>query len=86
MGIPMSDKKAFRKKLVNFVEKYELWFYASTVILYLIGIPLSIAVFPDTTMVTFVVVSFTGFTASIGTLATALLTADQNKEQKNKNE
>jgi hypothetical protein len=78
------NKKDFRKKLVNFVEKYELWFYGATVLLYIIGIPISIAVFPDTTMATFVIVSFTGFTASVGTLATALLTADQNKREKNK--
>lgn len=81
-----SDKKKFRKTLVDFVEKYELWFYGTTVLLYIIGIPISIAVFPDTTMATFVVVSFTGLTASIGTMATALLSADQNKEDKNKDE
>jgi hypothetical protein len=35
-------------------------------------------------MATLIVVLFTGFTSSIATLATALLTADQNKRDKGK--
>jgi hypothetical protein len=78
------NKSTFRKKLVKFVEKYELWFYGSTAVLYLIGIPLSILVFPDASLATYVLLSFTGITSSIGALATALLTADQNKREKGK--
>lgn len=73
-------KISVRKKLVNFVEKYELWFYGITVALFAVGIPLSIVAFPDTSMATFVIVSLTGFTSAVGALATALLAADQNKE------
>lgn len=82
----MSTKRAFRKKLVNFIEKYELWFYGITVFLNLISIPIFIWVFPDTSLATLIVVLFTGVTSSIGALATTLLTADQNKEIKNKDE
>jgi len=80
----MSNKAEIRKKLVDFVEKYELWFYTLTVIMNIISIPIFIWVFPDTSLATLIVVLFTGFTASVGTLATALLTADQNKRDKGK--
>lgn len=80
----MSSKAEFRKKLVNFIEKYELWFYTITVFLNLISIPIFLLVFPDTSLATLIVVLFTGFTSSVATLATALLTADQNKRDKGK--
>lgn len=86
IGVLMNKKRAFRKKLVDFVEKYELWFYSITVFLNIISIPIFIWVFPDTSLATLIVVLFTGFTSSVATLATALLTADQNKELKNKDE
>lgn len=80
----MSSKVKFRKKLVDFIEKYELWFYGITVLLNLISIPIFIWVFPDTSLATLIVVLFTGFTASVGALATTLLSADQNKREKGK--
>lgn len=79
-----TEKVKFRKKLVNFIEKYELWFYGLTVFLNLISIPIFIWVFPDTSLATLIVVLFTGFTASVGAFATTLLTADQNKREKGK--
>lgn len=82
----MSKQKTIRKRLVNFIEKYELWFYGSAVVLSLIVIPISLLVFPDTTLATFVLVSLSGLLNSVGAFATVLLSADATKEIKNKDE
>ena len=65
--------------LVQFIKRWTVPWYAVTVALYLVLIPLSLSVFPNTTLITTVFVLFSGFTASIASLASALISADQEK-------
>lgn len=76
-----NSNKDFKEKIVDFIEKYEVLFYAGGLILTIFSIPLSLAYFPDDTMATFIMVALTGVVNGLGTLATALI-SQQDREEK----
>lgn len=76
-----NSNKDFKEKIVDFIEKYEVVFYAGGLILTILSIPLSLAYFPDDTMATFIVVALTSVVNGLGTLATALI-SQQDREEK----
>lgn len=76
-----NSNKDFKEKIVDFIEKYEVLFYAGGLILTVLSIPLSLAYFPDDTMATFIMVALTGVVNGLGTLATALI-SQQDREEK----
>lgn len=73
-------QKKFRTRVVEFLEKYTIHWYAITAILYFTMIPLSIWVFPNTTLFVTIIVLFSGFTASVASLASTLIDLKQNDE------
>ncbi len=76
-----NSNKDFKEKIVDFIEKYEVLFYAGGLILTVLSIPLSLAYFPNDTMATFIMVALTGVVNGLGTLATALI-SQQDREEK----
>jgi uncharacterized membrane protein YdjX (TVP38/TMEM64 family) len=66
--------------LVRFIKKTMVPWYLVTTILYFLAIPLTIWVFPATTLILSVFVLFGGFTASMASLASALVTAEQDEQ------
>lgn len=73
-------QKQFRQKVVAFLERYTIHWYVATAILYAAMIPLTIWVFPSTTLLVTVVVLFSGFTASVASLASTLVDMKQSDE------
>jgi hypothetical protein len=65
--------------LVKFLKRWAVPWYLLTVVLYAACIPATIFVFPSTTLLLTVFVLFGGFTASVASLASALISADQDK-------
>lgn len=65
--------------LVKFLKRWTVPWYGLTVLLYALAIPFTIFVFPSTTLILTVIVLFSGFTASVASLASALISADQDK-------
>lgn len=76
-----NSNKDLKEKIVDFIEKYEVIFYAGGLLLTVLSIPLSLAYFPDDTMATFIMVALTGVVNGLGTLATALI-SQQDREEK----
>lgn len=76
-----NSNSGFKAKIVDFIEKYEVLFYAGGLILTVLSIPLSLAYFPNDTMATFIMVALTGVVNGLGTLATALI-SQQDREEK----
>jgi hypothetical protein len=64
---------------VRLLKRLTVPWYGLTVFLYAISIPLTIWVFPSTTLLLTIFVLFGGFTASVASLASALISADQEK-------
>lgn len=77
----MSKKRAIRKKIVNFLKKYHIYFHTASLILILLSIPISLMFFPDETVATFVMVSISGFTSALGTLADSLISVDDSIDE-----
>lgn len=75
----MSKLQQFRDKAVAFLIKHDVLFNGITLILSVIAIPVSLLVFPNATVATFVLVSMTGVTGAIAALSASLLTADDRK-------
>ncbi len=73
-------QRKFRESLVGFLERYTIHFYVIATILYLLMIPLSIWVFPSTTMLLTVIVLFSGFVSSVASLASTLIDLKQNDD------
>lgn len=67
-----------RRALVRFLQKYSVWWYLITVVLYGLMIPLTIWVFPATTILLTIVVLFGGFTSSVASLAAVLSDAEDS--------
>lgn len=65
--------------LVRIIKKTMVPWYAVTTVLYFAAIPLTIWIFPATTLLLTVFVLFGGFTASMASLASALISADQDR-------
>jgi hypothetical protein len=61
------------------IKKLTIPWYAVTTLLYMAAIPMTIWVFPSTTLILSIFVLFGGFTASMASLASALITAEQDK-------
>ena len=68
-----------RDKVVAFLIKHDVLFNGLTLLLAVVAIPISLLVFPDTTVATFVLVSMTGVTGAIASLSASLMTADERK-------
>lgn len=66
----------WRRPLVRFLQKYAVWWYIVTAFLYAMMIPLTVWVFPSTTLLVTIVVLFSGFTASMASLASVLSDAE----------
>lgn len=66
-------------RFVAIIKRLTVPWYAITTLLYLTSIPLTIWVFPSTTLLLLIFVLFGGFTASMASLASALITAEQDK-------
>jgi hypothetical protein len=66
-------------KLVSVIKRLTVPWYAITTFLYFTSIPMTIWVFPQTTLLLSVFVLFSGFTASLASLASALISAEQDK-------
>lgn len=77
----MSKKRAIRKKIVNFLKKYHIYFHTASLILILLSIPVSLMFFPNETIATFVMVSISGFTSALGTLADSLISVDDSIDE-----
>lgn len=73
-----SSQHKFRETATEFLERYTIHFYVVTAILYGMMIPLSILVFPSTTMLVTIIVLFSGFTTSVASLASVLVDMHQN--------
>jgi hypothetical protein len=65
--------------LVRFIKKWTVPWYTITMLLYAAAIPMTIWVFPSTTLILSIFVLFGGFTASMASLASALISAEQDK-------
>lgn len=80
----MSKQRAIRKKVVNFLKKYHIYFHTASLILILLSIPVSLMFFPNETISTFVMVSISGLTSAIGTLADSLISVDDSIDEDEK--
>lgn len=76
----MHAQKKFRQKAAAFVKRYTLHWYILTMVLYAAAIPLTIWVFPATTLILTVVILFSGFTASVASLASVITDAEQDEK------
>lgn len=72
-NVSMNTVKSY---FVKYLAKYMLWWYAITALLYFVAIPITIWVFPATTLHLAILILFSGFTASMGSLASALMEKD----------
>lgn len=77
----MSKQRRFRKAVVGFLKKYHIYFHSFTLILIALSIPVSLAFFPNDTMATFIMVSISGLTSAIGTLADSLISVDDSIDE-----
>lgn len=64
--------------LVRFIKKTMVPWYLLTTLLYFAAIPMTIFVFPSTTLLLTIFVLFGGFTSSMASLASALVSAEQD--------
>jgi hypothetical protein len=65
--------------LVRIIKKTMVPWYLVTTLLYMAAIPMTIFVFPSTTLLLTIFVLFGGFTASMASLASALVSAEQEE-------
>lgn len=79
----MADNtETFRQRVVQFLIKHDVMFNTIAFLLAVVAIPISLAVFPDATMATFVIAGLTGVSASAGALSASLMSADERKRDK----
>jgi len=64
--------------LVKAIKKYRVGWAWLTLLLYVIAVPFTIIVFPENNMWLGLLVLFSGFTASLATLADLLVNAEDN--------
>lgn len=79
----MSNQRTIRKIVVNFLKKYHIIFHTISLVLIALSIPVSLMFFPNDTMATFVMVSISGLTSAIGTLADSLISVDDSIDEDN---
>jgi hypothetical protein len=75
----MKHEHRVRNQMAKLVKKYLVHWYAVTTLLYAAAIPFTIFLFPATTLILTVIVLFSGFTASIASLASVLVDVDDSK-------
>jgi hypothetical protein len=68
------------RRLTKFIQEYRLLWAYVTLVLYIIAIPVTVIVFPTNSMWLGLLVLFSGFTASLTTLADLLVSAE-HKDQ-----
>lgn len=76
----MDTKQTFRQKIVQFLIKHDVLFNTLTLLLAVVAIPISLLVFPDTTMATFVIASLTGVTGAVGAVSASLMSAEDRRK------
>jgi hypothetical protein len=69
-----------RKRLKRFIKRYALHWFVITVIGYLLMIPLTIWLFPATTLSLSIYILLLGFTSSVASLADVLPEEDEDVE------
>lgn len=76
----MKHEHRIRRTLADLTKRYLVHWYAVTTLLYAAAIPFTVWVFPATTLILTVIVLFSGFTASIASLASVLVDVDETKK------
>jgi hypothetical protein len=66
-----------RRSLARLIRRYRIQWAVITVVLYVVAVPVSIIIFPDNNIWLAMLVLFSGFTASLTTLAD-LITDDDD--------
>lgn len=66
----------FRRWLVKVIPRYALAWYAITALIYLSAIPLTVLLFPRTTLTLSIIVLVGSFTSSVASLASVVMTAE----------
>lgn len=79
-----NNTETFRQKVVKFLIKHDVLFNTCAFLLAVVAIPISLLVFPNATMATFVIAGLTGVSASAGALSASLMTADERKRESDK--
>lgn len=69
----MNKERRFRRAITRWLRANTIAFAAWTAVSYLMLIPISIFVFPDTSLITTVLVVFTGLTSSVASLGSLLV-------------
>lgn len=77
----MSKPETFRQKLVKFLVKHDVMFNLCAFLLAVAAIPISLAVFPNATIATFVIAALMGVSSTAAALASSLMTADERKNE-----
>jgi hypothetical protein len=75
----MSAPRRVVSPLSRFIQRWTLPFYVSTALLYLVLIPMTLLVFPSTTLILTLIILITGALSAMGTLGDALVAHEQNK-------
>jgi hypothetical protein len=68
-----------RKKLARLIRRYRLAWAVVTVLLYVVAVPFTIVIFPENNMWLGLLVLFSGFTASMTTLAELVTDEDDGE-------
>lgn len=66
-----------KSKLVYYIKQYRLLWAWSTLALYVVAFPATIVIFPGNSLWLALVVLFSGFTATLTTLADLLVSAEE---------
>jgi hypothetical protein len=70
------DQRRHGRKLAQIVEKYRMTWAIATLVLYLVAVPATIAVFPDNSLWLALLVLFSGATATLATIADLLVSSE----------
>lgn len=65
-----------KRSLARFVKKWRMEFAVVTVLLYLVAVPFTFLVFPDSNIWIALLILFSGLTGSLATLADLLVSAE----------
>lgn len=75
----MSAPRRALSPLSRFIQRATLPFYIGVAVLYLVLIPLTLLVFPATTLMVTLLILLSGFLGALGTLGDALVSHEQNR-------
>lgn len=78
--------RRLRRVLVRWIKRWRMEYAVITVLLYVAALPATVVVFPSNSLWMALLVLFTGFTASLATLADMLVAAEEKAEQEERDE